>query len=135
MEIDNEAISQMFRSCSIRAGRYACDFEEPWQAFECELIDEKTEADVPASAKEWLAAARTVKGGKNLQVSIHFPVAAGSKEGKDFVLIVRAPNFSEWGTFWDNYEGSAAHEIDKKADEITVCPTSRLYEGVRIDVQ
>ena len=104
---------------------------EAWQAFQCELIDEKTEADVLAGAKKWLAAARTQPGGKNLELSIHFPVAASSM-AHDFVFILKAPSFQEWGVFWDNYEGSPAHEIDKEADEITVCPSSQLYEGVTV---
>jgi hypothetical protein len=106
---------------------------EAWQAFECELIDEKSETDVLAGAKKWLAAARTMKGGENMELSVHFPVATGSGE-LDFVFIIKAPSFAEWGIFWDNYEGSAAHEIDKQADEITVCPISRLFEGVTIEV-
>ena len=104
---------------------------EAWQAFQCELIDEATESDVIAGAKKWLAAARTMKGGENMQLSVHFPVAAASAEF-DFVFILKAPSFADWGMFWDGYEGSPANEVDKESDAITVCPSARLFEAVEI---
>ncbi len=108
---------------------------EAWQAFSCQLEDDdKTEADVVAAAKKWLKAAKTMEGGKDLQVSIHFPVAAAAGD-TDFKLILRAPSFKDWGTFWDGYEGSPAHKIDQEADEITTCKESRLFQGVVIDVE
>ena len=90
---------------------------EAWQAFQCELIDEATESDVLAGAKKWLAAARTMKGGENIRLSIHFPVAAASAD-HDFVFILRVPSFAEWGMFWDGYEGSPAHKVDQATDSI-----------------
>ena len=79
-------------------------------------------------------AARTMEGGKDLQVSIHFPVAAAAGDS-DFKLILRAPSFKAWGTFWDGYDGSPAHKVDQEADEITTCKESRLFEGVVINVE
>ena len=105
-----------------------------WQVFDCELVDDKTEADVIAAAKKWLKAARTMKGGEELQVSIHFPAAAASL-GSDFKLILKSPSFAAWGTFWDGYEGSAAHKVDQENDEITACPSSALFEAVAIEVE
>lgn len=108
---------------------------EAWQAFSCQLEDDnKTEADVVAAAKKWLKAARTMEGGKDLQVSVHFPVAAAAGDS-DFKLILRAPSFKAWGTFWDGYDGSPAHKVDQEADEITTCKESRLFEGVVINVE
>ena len=107
---------------------------EAWQAFDCELADDKTEADVIVAAKKWLKAARTMKGGEELQVSIHFPMAAASWD-HDFKLILKAPSFAAWGTFWDGYEGSPAHTVDLENDEITACPSSTLFEAVAIEVE
>ena len=107
---------------------------EAWQAFNCQLEDDdKTEADVVAAAKKWLKAARTMKGGEELRVSVHFPVAAAAADS-DFKMILIAPTFAAWGTFWDGYEGSPAHKVDKEADEITTCKESRLFDGVEIEV-
>lgn len=107
---------------------------EAWQVFDCELEDDKTEADVFAAAKKWLKAARTMKGGEELRVSIHFPMAAASGDS-DFKLIVKAPSFAAWGTFWDGFEGSPAHKVDQENDEITACPSSALFEAVAIEVE
>ena len=107
---------------------------EAWQAFDCELVDGTTDADVIDTAKIWLKAARTMKGGEELQVSIHFPMAAASWNS-DFKVIIRAPSFAAWGTFWDGYEGSPAHKVDEENPEIANCPSSTLYEGVAIDIE
>ena len=107
---------------------------EAWQAFDCELVEGKTDVDVMAAAKRWLQAARTMKGGEDLQVSIHFPVAASSWNS-DFKIVLRAPSFAAWGTFWDGYEGSAAHKVDQEETEITNCPNSELFEGLTVEVE
>lgn len=107
---------------------------DAWQVFNCELVDDKTEADVIAAAKKWLKAARTMKGGEELQVSVHFPMAAASWDS-DFKLILKAPSFAAWGTFWDGYEGSPADKVDQEHDEITACPSSMLFEAVAIEVE
>ncbi len=106
--------------------------DEVWQAFECELLDEHTEDEVIDAAEEWLAAARTLPGGKEMKLRILIPHAAASGE-IDFLYVLYAPSFAAWGTFWDNYEGSQAHKIDEESDAITNCPSSRLYESVRVE--
>jgi hypothetical protein len=98
------------------------------------MLEDTTEKDIVAGASKWLKAARTMKGGENLELSIHFPMAAEMGE-TDFALILKAPSFEAWGVFWDNYEGSAAHQIDKESDSLTECPDSRLFEGVTIEVE
>lgn len=106
--------------------------DQVFEAMQCKLVGEKkSEDDVIAAAKKWLAAARTVPGGKDLRLSIHFPVAGGRPD-TDFVFVLRAPSFEAWGRFWDNYAGSAAEKIDDAADAITKCSSGRLYGGVDI---
>jgi hypothetical protein len=50
-------------------------------------------------------------------------------------MILKAPSFKAWGTFWDGYKGSPAHKVDEETDEITECPSARLFEGVVIKVE
>ena len=107
---------------------------EAWQAFDCVLEGEESEKDAIAAAKKWLKAARSMEGGEEMRASVHFPVAAGGAGDSDFKFIVIAPSFKAWGTFWDGYEGSPAHQIDLETDEITTCTRSRLFEGVVIEV-
>lgn len=108
---------------------------EAWQAFDCVLEGEESEKDAIAAAKKWLKAARSMEGGEEMRASVHFPVAAGGAGDSDFKFIVIAPSFKAWGTFWDGYEGSPAHQIDLETDEITTCTRSRLFEVVVIEVE
>jgi len=102
-----------------------------FEAMQCKLMGDHTEDDVIAGAQKWLAAAQTMKGGKDLKLSIHFPVAGGHPDS-DFIFVLRAPDFQTWGQFWDGYPGSAADELDGKATGITECASGRLYGGVEI---
>ncbi len=101
------------------------------EAMQCQLVGDATDEDVIAGAEKWLAAARTVEGGKDLRLSIHFPIAGGEPD-TDFVFVLWAPSFQVWGQFWDNYAGSAAEAIDDGSNAITECATGRLYGGVEI---
>ena len=101
------------------------------QVHKCEQDEEASDADVLASASEWMQAAREVKGGKNLTVSIHFPIAAPVGE-IDFLLVVNAPSLMEWGEFMDNYEGSAVAKVDKRFAEIADCAESTLWESIKV---
>jgi hypothetical protein len=107
--------------------------DEAWQTYECRIDSEgdATEDDVIAAAEKWLAAARKVPGGEKLELRVLIPHAAASAH-TDFLYVLWAPSFESWGRFWDNYEGTEAHKIDEESDEITDCPSSRLFESVRI---
>jgi hypothetical protein len=83
-----------------------------------------------AAASSWLKAAKTQKGGENLQVYLHHPVAAKMDNG-DVLFVVTAPSLAEWGVFWDGYKGSAADQLDK-TDNGIACPNSALWEAVEI---
>ena len=56
----------------VAAPAYAGEATQMWR---CELDDDITEEEVIANAQEWLKAAKTMKGGANLQAHIFFPVA------------------------------------------------------------
>jgi hypothetical protein len=100
-------------------------------ALTCEQDEETSDDKVEAIANEWFKAAKTVKGGENLQLFLNFPVAAKTGE-VDVAMILIAPSFSEWGQFMDNYPGSAAEAIDDKYEDDLDCGNGTLWESVEI---
>lgn len=100
------------------------------QVFRCEQDDDATEKQINALAKEWVQAARTMKGGENIEAWVYYPVAVNDMGESDLLFIVVAPSFEEWGVFWDNYEGSAAAKVDGKSQDLFICPDSALWESV-----
>jgi hypothetical protein len=103
------------------------------QMWKCEIDDDATEDQVVKGAQKWLAAARTMEGGKNLNAYVHFPVAVNAMGEHDAVFVVTAPTFKEWGKFWDGYEGSPAAKVDKANEEFVVCPDSGLWESIKVE--
>lgn len=101
------------------------------QIYHCSQDDETTDEQVDEIASAWLKAARTMKGGENLQGYLRFPVAADAGEN-DFTFVLIAPNFADWGMFTDGYAGSPAEEIDKKFDELADCTQSTLWESHQV---
>ncbi len=101
------------------------------QMWKCEMDDDISEEEVIANAGEWLKAARTMKGGEQLEAHVYFPVAVNAIGEADVWFVVTAPSFEEWGKFWDNYAGSPAAEVDKRNEKV-VCPDSALWESVKI---
>jgi len=108
---------------------YAAEATQWWK---CEMDDDASEAEVMAMAGDWLKAARTMKGGEKMEAEVLFPVAVNAIGEFDVFFVVSAPSFEEWGRFWDNYEGSAAAEVDKRNQEKIVCPDSVLWESIKI---
>jgi hypothetical protein len=98
--------------------------------FACEVQDEVTEEKMEAATSAWLKAAKTMKGGENLQAYLHHPVVAKMDNG-DVLIVIVAPSLAEWGVFWDGYKGSAADKLDK-TDNGIACPNSALWEAVEI---
>ena len=106
---------------------------EAVQMWRCEVDDDATEEQIEAHAAEWLAAAKKVKGGENFKAAVLFPVAVNATGQMDVMFIVSAPSFAEWGTFWDNYEGSEAAKLESSQDEDVVCPDSVLWEAFKVE--
>jgi hypothetical protein len=98
-------------------------------ALQCEQDDEVNDKKVEAITAEWLKAAKTIEGGKNLAVRLNFPVAAKMGE-VDVVVLIVAPSIAEWGTCMDNYPGSAADAIDEKYECDLDCGNGTLWESV-----
>jgi len=103
-------------------------YAEAIQIFNCEYEGDATEDDVNAMAGKWLAAAKTLKGGKNLRIYIRYPVAA-SVNDVDFKFVLTTPDFAEWGAFTDAYEMSKLEEIDDELEKIATCGDASLWEG------
>ena len=103
-------------------------YAEAIQIFNCEYEGDATEDDVNAMGGKWLAAAKTLKGGKNLRIYIRYPVAA-SVDDIDFKFVLTTPDFAEWGAFTDAYEMSKLEEIDDELEKIASCEDASLWEG------
>jgi hypothetical protein len=101
------------------------------EIYKCNQDDDTSDEQVDEIASAWLKAARSMKGGENLQGYLRFPVAADVGEN-DFTFVLIAPSFAEWGTFTDGYEGSPAEEIDDKFDELADCTQSTLWESHQV---
>ena len=98
----------------------------------CEQDDDATVEDLTSTMTKWLAAAKKIKGGENIQVFLNFPAAAHMAEA-DFGLILVLPSFSDWGTFKDNYSGSAtAKKMDAIWDDLAACPDSALIRSISV---
>jgi len=100
--------------------------------YNCQQSDSAGEDDVVAIASDWLESAKKVKGGENLEVYVNFPVAA-VMDNNDFMLVVIAPSFTEWGTFMDNYSDHEAADEDKKYADIANCNDSALWESFKAE--
>jgi hypothetical protein len=106
-------------------------YAEAIQIFNCEYEGDASEDDVHAMAGKWLAAAKSTKGGENLQMYLRFPVAA-SVDDIDFKFVLVTPNFAEWGAFTDAYELSKLQEIDDELFKVADCNDAAMWEGEEI---
>jgi hypothetical protein len=106
-------------------------YAEAIQIFNCEYEGDATEDDVFDMAGKWLKAAKSTKGGENLQMYLRFPVAA-SVDDIDFKFVLVTPNFAEWGVFTDAYELSKLQEIDDELFKVADCNDSAMWEGEEI---
>ena len=103
-------------------------YSDAIQIFNCEYEGDATEDDVFAMSSKWLAAAKTIEGGENIQIAIRFPVAA-SVDDIAFKFVIIAPNFAEWGKFTDNYSASKLQEIDDELEKVASCNDASMWEG------
>ena len=101
------------------------------QILSCQQDDDMSDAQVEAMSAEWLKAAKGVKGGENLELYLNFPVAAKAGE-VDFLAVLVAPSFAEWGAFTDNYPGSEAEKVDGKHEGGLDCGDGTLWDSVTV---
>ena len=103
------------------------------QMWRCELHDDTTEEQVKEAAQKWLAAAKTMKGGKNLEAYVFFPVAVSNMGESDIIFVISAPTFAEWGAFWDGYKNSPAAKLDIANKDAIVPTDSGLWESIKVE--
>ena len=111
------------------ASAYAGEATQMWR---CEMEDDTGESQVLKGAADWLAAAKTMKGGENMEATVFFPVAVNDNQDTDVWFVVTAPTFEEWGRFWDGYAGSAAEKVDNANMDFIACPDSALWESIPV---
>lgn len=111
----------------VAAPGFAFDAVQMWK---CEMDDDATEEQIEAHAAEWLKAAKKIEGGENLEAYVYFPIAVSATGEMDFMYVVVAPSFEEWGKFWDNYAGSEAAKAED--NDLVVCPDSAIWESVKV---
>ena len=100
------------------------------QMWKCGMEEGVTEEDLEAKAKAWLAEARKVDGGENIEAYVLFPVAVNAVGETDFMYVITTPTFAEWGKFWDVYPDSAAADLEGGG---TFCPDSVVWESVKVE--
>ena len=103
--------------------------DEVRHVYHCVQEDEANDDALEEIASEWLAAARELEGGENIEVHVHFPVAADVGE-VDFLFVVVAPSFMEMGMFLSAYDGSSLEEIDDRFEKLANCPNSAIWESI-----
>jgi hypothetical protein len=120
---------------SVLAAVAASSFASPaTQIWQCELGEDASEEGVMQMAKDWLAAARQVAGGSELQAYLYFPIAVNDTEGTDLLFVVSAPSMAEWGRFWDSYPTSKAAEMEGEIHDMMWCPDSAIWETAPVQL-
>ena len=107
----------------------ANEFDHVWS---CELKPGKTLDDARAVARSWLAAARSMKNGERLEVSIRYPIIVSESENR-FDFVVRAPSLAVWGAFYDTYDdGTPVADADLKFADVAGCSGSTMWESIGV---
>jgi hypothetical protein len=125
------AIALWFASAVAFAAPVAAnEFDHVWS---CELKPGKTLDDARAVARTWLAAARSMKNGERLQVSIRYPIIVTESENR-FDFVVTAPSLAVWGAFYDTYDdGTPVADADLKFADVASCSGSTLWESIGVE--
>jgi hypothetical protein len=115
---------------TISAPAAANEFEHAWS---CELRPGRTLDDARAVARSWLAAARSMKNGGQLQAVIRYPIVVSDSENR-FEFVVRAPSLAAWGAFYDTYDdGTPVADADSKFADVAGCSGSTMWESIGVD--
>ena len=125
------AITLMVASAvaALSAPAGANEFEHVWS---CQLNPGKTLDDARAVARTWLAAARSMKNGGQLQAIIRYPIVVGESENR-FDFVVTAPSLAAWGAFYDTYDdGSPVADADANFAVVAGCSGSTLWESIGV---
>lgn len=107
----------------------ANEFDHVWS---CELKPGKSLDEARAVARTWLAAARSMKHGENLQALIRYPIIVSESENR-FDFVVRAPSLAAWGAFYDTYDDDTpVADADLKFADVASCSGSTMWELIGV---
>ena len=113
-------------ACLLIAGAASADgLTHVW---ECELDDDASVEELEAVSKKWADAARTIDGAGDLTVYLEYPYAG--EELDEFLFVMSLPSATAWGQFFDNYEGSAAEEVDPEWNALADCDEAMIFRSV-----
>ncbi len=104
------------------------------QIWLCTTNEGKTMADIEVLSAAWLKAARSMKGGDQLDVYLDTPIAS-SEVGDNFDFVLVAPSFETWGVFQDGYEGSPAQKADEDWFKVASCSSSSIWSSTKVEVE
>jgi len=112
-------------------GVFSCANAAVVQVWRCTAHQGKSDVDLEKASSTWLAAAKSMKGGENLEVYHSYPMAADAgQRGFEFVML--APDAATWGTFWNDYDSSAAAKADAAWNDVASCSGSELWNSKAI---
>jgi hypothetical protein len=117
---------------SLLLGSFSVVNADVVQVWNCTLKDGKTDADLAKVSSDWLAAAKSMKGGEEMKVYHDFPLVASSGAG-GFNFVMIAPNPEAWGVFQGGYDASAAAKADEAWNAVADCSGSSLWNSVKVD--
>ena len=100
------------------------------QAWQCQLVEGKTNDELMTLANSWLDAAKGIDD--RASVRIYFPVATEAEEGS-FIFIFYLPDFESWGKFNDAYPGSPVAQVDAAWNEIAPCKVPALWDTADLE--
>jgi hypothetical protein len=108
----------------------ANEFDHVWS---CQLKPGKTLDEARAVARTWIAAARSMRNGERLRVSIRYPIIVTESEHR-FDFVVTAPSLAVWGAFYDTYDdGTPVADADLKFADVASCSGSTMWESIGVE--
>lgn len=106
------------------------DFEQVWS---CTLRPGQSLDDARSAAAAWLQAAREMRGGDQLGLSLRWPIVVADS-AEQFEFVIRASSLENWGTFYDRYDpASAVGKADEAFAQVASCSGSTLWELIVVD--
>lgn len=101
--------------------------------WECDLNDGMTGDDAVTASAAWLAAAKKLPGGEELEVYVEYPIAAAAGDGRfNFVLVVA--DEATWGTWYGaDDDDSGMAEANAAWTEVAACSGSSLWFSVKVE--
>jgi hypothetical protein len=101
--------------------------------WECDLNEGMTNADAVTASAAWLAAAKKVPSGEELEVYVDFPIAAAAGDGR-FNFVMAVADEATWGA-WYGAEAADSGMADANAawSEVASCSSSSMWYSVEIE--